>query len=85
MVFVAHHLAEVISFNSKIADQALRPTHGMCIKHVNARDNLPAHSAERMPKQLIQAADHQHGHAVTGPGAQLRGNLLQVVLDTLLR
>src|SRR5450759_690560 len=83
MVLVADHVAEC-RLQDHRADHPLGIALGGDVEDADPRKSLALDGDERVPEQLVHAADHQHRRAVSRQGAQDVGVVNQVVLDPRL-
>ena len=84
MVFVADDLAEIGGGFRKIADHACFLADRVRADHADAVESGAVDRFEILAEQLVQAADHQHRHAVRRERTQQVGALEEVVDDLLL-
>ena len=84
MILVTDHPPEILRLQGDVPDQSARPGHGFGVENGNAGDLGARARDEAVSEELVEPADDEHGHAVGGPGAQLRTPLHQVLLDALL-
>ena len=84
MVFVADDVAKFLAVLDQIADHAVFAAHGVRTEDTNAVEPGAVHGFEILAEQLVQAADHEHRHAVRGERTQGVRAGEQVVCDFLL-
>ena len=79
MVLVADDVAEVRGMFDEVADHAHVAPDGVGADDADAVEPGAVDCLEVMAEQLVQAADHQHRHAIRGEAAQVVGAGEQVV------
>ena len=66
VVLIADHPAEVLCLLHQVADHPLGLGDGVHVKDADPLQALMVGGLEIMAEELIEPADHQHGHILVG-------------------